>query len=321
MLSVDYENFDLISYLYNLVRQIPDGMVSTYGDLAEALGDPVAARSVGFMLSINKEPDYIPCYKVVPHDGSVGNYTHPLGSAEKMRRLIRDGITITNGHISNFEKVRFREFKTDYPLRKLRELQFKIGRLYDDRNDYSLDTIAAFDVSYKETRGYASKVVYNKGKIGAYVYSSDSMFPYIPGYLAFKEFKFIRALYDNETMILIDGNGILHPRFAGLATHAGVSLKTASIGIAKHLINCTVKGSDLLISGVVAGKMIGHHTIVSPGNRINVEEAGRLIEQREGKEMRSLLRLAHNLTRLHIETNGNIARYDFSTRNTAIQSS
>ncbi|MEM3941159.1 MAG: MGMT family protein, partial [Thermoplasmatales archaeon] len=51
---------DIYEAFYNLVKQIPEGYVSTYGDLAMQLGDIVASRAVGQMLSENEEPDTVP---------------------------------------------------------------------------------------------------------------------------------------------------------------------------------------------------------------------------------------------------------------------
>ena len=44
---------NLFEYTYDLVRQIPDGMISSYGAIAKALGDKVASRAVGHMMNQN----------------------------------------------------------------------------------------------------------------------------------------------------------------------------------------------------------------------------------------------------------------------------
>ena len=48
---------NLFEYTYDLARQIPPGKVSTYGAIANALGDKIAARSVGWMMNQNPDPD------------------------------------------------------------------------------------------------------------------------------------------------------------------------------------------------------------------------------------------------------------------------
>ncbi|MQY54116.1 MAG: hypothetical protein GH149_02320, partial [Methanosarcinales archaeon] len=65
-------------------------------------------------------------------------------------------------------------------------------------------------------------------------------FPYVPGLLSFREAPAIinafRSLKKKPELLVIDGCGINHPRFAGLATHVGVVLDVATIGVAKNLL-------------------------------------------------------------------------------------
>jgi deoxyribonuclease V len=65
-------------------------------------------------------------------------------------------------------------------------------------------------------------------------------FPYIPGLLSFREAPAItnafNALKNKPDLLVIDGCGINHPRFAGLATHVGVILDVATIGVAKNIL-------------------------------------------------------------------------------------
>ena len=141
---------DLYSYFYGLVRQIPRGMVSTYGDLARALGDIAASRACGYMLSINPDPEGTPCYKVVRSDGTVGKYTHILGEVEKIRRLERDGVTVEGDSVNNFEQIRFKDFETDFPLNSLRSEQERVASMVDLNDDFVASRVAAVDVSYDD---------------------------------------------------------------------------------------------------------------------------------------------------------------------------
>lgn len=64
--------------------------------------------------------------------------------------------------------------------------------------------------------------------------------PYIPGLLAFREagpmLAAITRLDVELDLLLVDGNGRIHPREAGLATHVGVALDRPAIGVAKSLL-------------------------------------------------------------------------------------
>lgn len=57
--------------LYDLVKKIPYGRVTTYGTLARLLGEPRSARQVGRLLHQNNEPKTTPCHRVVFADGSL----------------------------------------------------------------------------------------------------------------------------------------------------------------------------------------------------------------------------------------------------------
>ena len=48
--------------VYDMVRQVPRGMVATYGQIAKLVGEPRRARYVGYALHVNPEPGTIPCH-------------------------------------------------------------------------------------------------------------------------------------------------------------------------------------------------------------------------------------------------------------------
>lgn len=59
--------------VYLLLKRIPRGKVTTYGDIARKLN--INPRQVGRILSRNEHPIEFPCYKVVRSDGNLGGYT------------------------------------------------------------------------------------------------------------------------------------------------------------------------------------------------------------------------------------------------------
>lgn len=68
--------------------------------------------------------------------------------------------------------------------------------------------------------------------------SKEVKFDYTPGYLYLREGPIILSLLkllDATGPVMIDGNGILHPRRLGLASYVGVILKAQTIGVAKRL--------------------------------------------------------------------------------------
>jgi methylated-DNA-[protein]-cysteine S-methyltransferase len=90
--------------VYDLLLKIPAGKVSTYGDLAKALGNPAASREIGRILGRNPNPITVPCHRVVMSDGKVGGYAY--GSDKKIELLEEEGISLTGKIISNFKNVR-----------------------------------------------------------------------------------------------------------------------------------------------------------------------------------------------------------------------
>lgn len=89
-----------IGRLHDLLRQIPDDKVTTYSEIARALGSPRAQRAAGSLLAKNHDPDRFPCFRVVRSDGHIGQYQG--GVAEKIRRLQSAGIMVANGKIVDF---------------------------------------------------------------------------------------------------------------------------------------------------------------------------------------------------------------------------
>ncbi|HEV8359370.1 MAG TPA: methylated-DNA--[protein]-cysteine S-methyltransferase [Candidatus Thermoplasmatota archaeon] len=73
------------------MRRIPPGEVRTYGELARALGKPGAARAVGNACAKNPAPIVVPCHRVVPSDGSLGNYSGEGGARTKRKLLAKEG--------------------------------------------------------------------------------------------------------------------------------------------------------------------------------------------------------------------------------------
>jgi deoxyribonuclease V len=111
-------------------------------------------------------------------------------------------------------------------------------------------------------------------------------FPYVPGLLSFREVPLLLTVCEKLTLvpnlILVDGQGIAHPRRIGLASHLGLCLDIPTIGCAKSRL-CGVHetlgdeaGSytDLIDDGEVIGTVVRTRTGVKPvyvsiGHKIN----------------------------------------------------
>ncbi len=89
-----------------LVVKIPAGRVTTYGELAKAIGQPQASRAVGNALNKNPELIKIPCHRVVRSDGTIGGYIK--GGLQKKKLLLKEGVEIRNNKIVQLENYFYR---------------------------------------------------------------------------------------------------------------------------------------------------------------------------------------------------------------------
>ena len=91
--------------VYTKLLQVPEGKVTTYGDLAKAVGLKNGQRAVGTMMKKNPFPVIVPCHRVVKSDGKIGEYVY--GVSVKSKMLAEEGIKIKDGKIIDFDKEKF----------------------------------------------------------------------------------------------------------------------------------------------------------------------------------------------------------------------
>ena len=73
--------------VYEIVEQVPEGMVATYGQVAKLVGAPRKARYVGFALHVNPRPGEIPCHRIVFADGRLAS-GFAFGGPDAQRKLL-----------------------------------------------------------------------------------------------------------------------------------------------------------------------------------------------------------------------------------------
>jgi methylated-DNA-[protein]-cysteine S-methyltransferase len=84
---------------YQILSKVPEGKVTTYGEIAFALNCR-AYRAVGRAMAGNEKLVVIPCHRVVRSDGSIGQYA--LGSERKAELLESEGVLVKDRKIENF---------------------------------------------------------------------------------------------------------------------------------------------------------------------------------------------------------------------------
>jgi deoxyribonuclease V len=302
------EEPDIPALVFQATLQIPKGRVSTYGAIAAALGDPVAARAVGEILSSNPTPIVVPCHRVVYSDGRSGWYNgHGQGAERKVELLRSEGVEVEHGMVENFADIKFTDFDIPPILQDLKREQEAVRRSVIDKDDFGqIEMVAGLDISYEGNRAFAALTVFDwsSGKlIEERTEESVIKFPYIPTYLSYREIPALRPLIssDEDIIFLIDGQGILHPRGAGIASQIGVCLDVATIGAAKSSLIGTTQGDGdgpVLVDGKVRGyRMVQgkKECYVSTGHRVSLDTAISICRRFLDRGIPLPLRRAHEL--------------------------
>jgi methylated-DNA-protein-cysteine methyltransferase-like protein len=101
--------------VWDVVRQVPKGRVTSYGAIAAYLGTKLSARMVGWaMNAVHSQPD-IPAQRVVNRNGMLSGKAH-FGEPDRMQKLLeKDGVTIENDTVKDF-KTRFWDPKIELDL-------------------------------------------------------------------------------------------------------------------------------------------------------------------------------------------------------------
>ena len=96
-------NSDFFEQVWEIVRQIPSGKVTSYGAIAAFLGHPRSARTVGYAMNASHALPDVPAHRVVNRNGLLSGKMHFSTPTEMEERLQNEGIKIINNQIFNFE--------------------------------------------------------------------------------------------------------------------------------------------------------------------------------------------------------------------------
>jgi len=251
---------DLTAHLATLLPQIPAGFVTTYGDIAQALGDLAAARWVAEVLKTAPDWSLPVLHRVMRRDG-----TFPGGHSQEQllqqELLLNDETTLPDGSKADGIKFwlsqrRWTSFAGVAPLAQLSHWQTTAGsQVLEERLEGQPRFMGGVDLSYLDDHravGVFALVDATTGELLAYQAVTAAVpFPYIPGYLTFRELPVLLELIEQAAelvqraeVILVDGNGILHPRRAGIATALGQLTGLRTIGVSKHLLCGRLQPAD-----------------------------------------------------------------------------
>ncbi|MFO7618700.1 MAG: endonuclease V, partial [Thermoplasmata archaeon] len=129
----------------------------------------------------------------------------------------------------------------------------------------------------------------------------------VPTYLGFREIPVFRPIIeelDEDAILMLDGNGILHPFGFGLASHIGVEFGMPSIGVAKSLLcgstgeRCSSIATPVMLNGKQVGAQLktsarAKPIYVSPGHIISMPGAVKITASASRLKIPEPIRLAH----------------------------
>lgn len=189
-----------------------------------------------------------------------------------------------------------------YPktIEEARRIQESLVGRFEERDiGGGVKFVCGADVSYLKSEQIAigAMVVVDAGSgdvIQESVEEIEVDFPYVPGYLSFREIPALLKAYEGLNtkvdLILVDGQGRAHPRGMGLATHLGIIIEMPTIGVAKSKLvgeyelpgNDRGDFTDLTLNGKIIGKVVRTRTNVKPvfvsaGNLIYLDKAVELV--------------------------------------------
>lgn len=299
---------DMLAELRSLVLQIPRGHVASYGAIARALGDVGAAKWIALELADPAFASNLPAHRVVRQTGEPGKFHNPAPDAQ-IQQLTSEGVQLKQGRV-DLASDGFNEFNSNQPLKTLQQQQEALQQRFQPRA-YAANPqrVAAVDVAYPASGLAQAAYIEFDTRSGTVTFrhcvQEPVRFPYISGYLAYRELPIYQALWSSlpddlppPEVLLVDGNGLLHPRRCGIAVQLGVLTDCVTIGVGKKLMcgrtelekvtptspqpildKCRDDPSQTELLGMTLCNSAGSNPVfVSPGQFIDVPSAARVTQ-------------------------------------------
>lgn len=103
MTKLKSNNDNFFERVYEIVRQIPEGKVTSYGAIAKALGAARSARMVGWAMNASHNLEDVPAHRVVNRIGMLSGKHHFEGTNLMQQLLENEGIQVVNNQIVDFD--------------------------------------------------------------------------------------------------------------------------------------------------------------------------------------------------------------------------
>ncbi len=194
----------------------------------------------------------------------------------------------------------------------LEKEQLRLAKLVKREDDLPSEAIVTgIDVSYSGNKAIGCAVISNyqtRINLGIITHETTPETRYIPGLFQLREGPIILELLkriDHPGIVLIDGNGILHPRRFGLASYIGLKKDIPTIGIAKRLMIGEIAqrskdSADIIHNNEVVGRAVWlgkrKPVYVSIGHRISLDSAVKIVHETCVDGYPEVLRKAHTIS-------------------------
>ncbi len=104
-MKLSEKNKDFFLNVFDVVRLIPEGRVTSYGAIAKYLGAPRSSRMVGWAMNASHKEEGIPAHRVVNRNGLLSGRAHFNPPEAMEERLKAEGIEVKDHQVQNFNAV------------------------------------------------------------------------------------------------------------------------------------------------------------------------------------------------------------------------
>jgi len=194
-------------------------------------------------------------------------------------------------------------------LERLRKEQIELSKqlsLKDSFKKEEINFVAGCDCAYSGNMIICTIAVLDKNMeiVEEKFVSKRVSFPYMPGYTAYRELPAIMECYEkleeSPDVFMVLGEGILHPRKFGIASHFGLIIGKPVIGVSNAVSIGTIKNRIVYIDDEKRGQEVltkegSRPIIISPGNMITLKTACEVVKMfvKEPHKLPEPLNAAH----------------------------
>jgi deoxyribonuclease V len=177
-------------------------------------------------------------------------------------------------------------------VRDLKKEQLRLAKKVVVKDDFDeINYIGGCDQAYVDHKVISAVVVLDANTLEVVekkYATADAPIQYIPGFLSYREspavVEAVAKLKQKPDVLMVDGNGILHPRKIGMASHLGILLDMPTIGVAKKLLLGEEKDGKIIVEEETRGAVLktkehAKPIYISIGHRVSLKTAKDMVKK------------------------------------------